>query len=36
LTPLQYEVTQNAATERAFENEYFDNFEEGIYVDIVD
>jgi len=35
LTPLQYEVTQEEATERAFNNEYWDNHEEGIYVDIV-
>lgn len=35
LTPLQYEVTQKDATERAFENEYWDNKREGIYVDIV-
>ncbi|SDJ11465.1 methionine-R-sulfoxide reductase [Natribacillus halophilus] len=35
LTPLQYEVTQNDATERPFENEYWNHFEEGIYVDIV-
>ncbi|QDI92728.1 peptide-methionine (R)-S-oxide reductase [Salicibibacter halophilus] len=35
LTPLQYEVTQNDATERPFENEYWDHFEEGLYVDIV-
>jgi len=34
LTPLQYEVTQNAATERPFVNEYWDKFESGIYVDI--
>jgi len=34
LTTLQYEVTQQNATERPFENEYCDNFEEGIYVDI--
>lgn len=34
LTPLQYEVTQNNATERPFENEYWDEFREGIYVDI--
>ena len=35
LTPLQYEVTQNDATEPAFKNEYWDNKKEGIYVDIV-
>ena len=35
LTKLQYEVTQNQATEPPFANEYNDNFEEGIYVDIV-
>lgn len=35
LTPLQYEVTQNCATEPPFQNEYYDNFEEGIYVDII-
>ena len=34
LTPLQYEVTQNNATERAFDNAYNDEFREGIYVDI--
>lgn len=34
LTPLQYEVTQNSATERPFQNEYWDEFREGIYVDI--
>lgn len=34
LTPLQYEVTQNNATEPPFKNEYFDNKKEGIYVDI--
>ena len=34
LTPLQFEVTQNAATERPFANEYWDSFEDGIYVDI--
>ncbi|MGV3061772.1 peptide-methionine (R)-S-oxide reductase, partial [Streptococcus hyovaginalis] len=30
---LAYEVTQNAATERAFTGEYDDFFEKGIYVD---
>ena len=34
LTPLQYEVTQNSATEAPFQNEYYNNFKEGIYVDI--
>lgn len=35
LTDLQYRVTQEDATERAFNNEYWDNKAEGIYVDIV-
>lgn len=35
LTPLQYEVTQNNATEPPFQNEFWDHEEEGIYVDIV-
>jgi len=35
LTPLQYEVTQNNATEPPFRNEFWDHHEEGIYVDIV-
>lgn len=34
LTPMQYDVTQNDATERAFQNEYWDNHKEGIYVDV--
>lgn len=34
LTPLQYEVTQNSGTEPPFQNEYWQNFKEGIYVDI--
>lgn len=35
LTDLQYQVTQKNATERPFENEYYDHFEKGIYVDII-
>jgi len=34
LTKLQFEVTQNNATEPSFNNKYWDNNEEGIYVDI--
>lgn len=34
LSPLQYDVTQNAATEPPFANEYNQHFEKGIYVDI--
>ncbi len=36
LTPLQWEVTQNGATERPFINEYDHEFRRGIYVDITD
>lgn len=36
LTPLQWEVTQNGATERPFANEYDHEFRRGIYVDITD
>lgn len=36
LTPLQWEVTQNGATERPFVNEYDEEFRPGIYVDITD
>ncbi|MDE7432136.1 MAG: peptide-methionine (R)-S-oxide reductase MsrB [Lachnospiraceae bacterium] len=36
LTPLQWEVTQNGATERPFDNEYDHEFRPGIYVDITD
>jgi peptide-methionine (R)-S-oxide reductase len=35
LTPMQYEVTQNNGTEPPFKNEYWDEFGDGIYVDIV-
>ena len=35
LTDLEYEVTQNAATERPFSSELDDFYEEGIYVDKV-
>ncbi|MEN3203452.1 MAG: peptide-methionine (S)-S-oxide reductase MsrA [Atribacterota bacterium] len=35
LSPLQYRVTQENATEPPFQNAYWDNKKEGIYVDIV-
>lgn len=35
LTPLQYNVTQEEATEPPFQNPFWDNKKEGIYVDIV-
>ncbi len=35
LSPLQYDVTQKEGTERAFTGEYWNNHEEGIYVDVV-
>jgi peptide methionine sulfoxide reductase msrA/msrB len=34
LSPLEYEVTQNDATEPPFNNRYWDNHEDGLYVDI--
>ena len=34
LSTLEYQVTQEAATERAFTHEYYKNQEDGIYVDI--
>ncbi len=35
LTPLQFKVAREEGTERAFDNDYWDNKKEGIYVDIV-
>lgn len=35
LSPMQYHVTQEDGTERAFSGEYWDHFEAGIYVDVV-
>lgn len=35
LTAMQYRVTHCSATEPPFQNEYWDNHEEGIYVDII-
>lgn len=35
LTPLQYSVTQEGATEKPFKNAYWNNEKPGIYVDIV-
>lgn len=36
LSKLQYEVTQNKLREKPFKNEYYNNFREGVYVDILD
>src|ERR1017187_4501688 len=35
LTPMQFEVTQHAATEPSFRNEFWDNHKPGLYVDVV-
>ncbi|PWW30218.1 peptide-methionine (R)-S-oxide reductase [Cytobacillus oceanisediminis] len=35
LNPMQYDVTQNNGTEPPFRNEYWNEFKDGIYVDIV-
>jgi methionine-R-sulfoxide reductase len=35
LTPIQYRVTQEDGTERAFDNEYWNEHRQGIYVDVV-
>ncbi|MCG3418901.1 peptide-methionine (R)-S-oxide reductase MsrB [Oceanobacillus sp. M65] len=35
LTPIQYHVTQENGTERPFQNDYWNNEEEGIYVDVI-
>lgn len=35
LSPMQYKVTQKDGTEASYQNEYWDNKKEGIYVDVV-
>ena len=35
LTPEQYQVTQHEATERPFQNEFWNHKESGLYVDVV-
>ena len=36
LSPVQYRVTQHEGTERPFANEFWDNKEDGIYVDMIE
>jgi len=35
LSPIQYEVTQHEGTERPYSNDYWNNKQDGIYVDVV-
>lgn len=35
MTEIQFQVTQKNATETPFRNEYWDNEQEGIYVDVI-
>ncbi|MBY0451946.1 MAG: peptide-methionine (R)-S-oxide reductase, partial [Bdellovibrionaceae bacterium] len=35
LTPEQYRITQQCGTEPPFQNEFWDNKREGLYVDVV-
>jgi len=35
LTPLQYQITQQDGTERAYRNPFWDNHDAGLYVDVV-
>ena len=35
LTPMQYQVTQESGTEPPFQNEFWNNHREGLYVDVV-
>jgi methionine-R-sulfoxide reductase len=35
LSPIQYDVTQHEGTERPYSNEYWNNKQDGIYVDVV-
>lgn len=35
LSHIQFEVTQHNATEAPFQNEFYNHFEEGVYVDLL-